>query len=82
MSTRSNYQLVESSPGRIVIRDIGDHRHRTLTNDADNVVAELLRSKRIKPTSRIYYYDSEGEPGEMVHDGVRFVGFEPWGGLR
>jgi energy-coupling factor transporter ATP-binding protein EcfA2 len=65
-----------------VLRDHGPHdRHKTITNDATHVVAELLAADVVKADGRIFYFDSEGSPAELlVHDGA-FDDYGPWDGV-
>ena len=49
--------------------------HRSATNDAENVVAEVLAQH---PTKRIAYCDSAGDIAELLHNGAAFIGFGPW----
>lgn len=60
---RSNYEIVLQDMERMVLRDIGPWDHfLTITNDAENVVAELRGTLRGR---RLFYYDSEGELTEI-----------------
>jgi len=72
---RARYEVVSDCPDRLVIRDLGPwDLHPTVTNDAENVVSELVArlGKR-----RLFYHDSEGVLDELrVVDG-RFAGFAP-----
>ena len=72
---KPNYEIVEDTKTCLVIRDLGPwDRHRTITNGAEEVVAELafrLRGRRLE------YYDSEGRRDQLlVREGV-FAGFAP-----
>lgn len=71
---RSRYELVESTPDRIVIRDIGPwDQFKTVTNDAENVVedhASILHGRRL------FYYDSDGDLVELLVTRGHFVGFK------
>lgn len=70
----ASYTVEEDTPARLVIRDVGPWtRHATVTNDAENVVASLIRLGILKVDQRLFYYDSEGVLGELVHEGGRFV---------
>lgn len=74
----ASYELIwdMSTPTRLVIRDVGPHdQHKTVTNDAEWVVARLLDCGWLKPHMRLFYYDSEGTLDELRHDGRRFTGF-------
>jgi hypothetical protein len=71
----ANFEVVRSDNSVVVIRDLGPWtKHPTVTNDAEQVVAGLgswLNGRRL------LYYDSEGELGELKHEGTRFTGFAP-----
>ncbi len=72
------YSVVSSDATQITIRDFGPwDRHLTVTNDAEHVVAEMARVYGLG-TRRLFYFDSEGQLDELVHDGNgRFVRFAP-----
>lgn len=64
---------IESIDGSIVtIRDIGHEYGPSVTNDAENVVHKLLQEYGNR---RFFYYDSDNELGELVHNGRDFVTF-------
>lgn len=73
---RSTYtlELATSMEGRLVAlvrdQDIG----RSVTNDAENVVLEVLRGSAVE---RILYRDTELNWDELCHDGKEFTGFAP-----
>lgn len=75
MSNDANYAVVEDTPKRFVIKDLGPwDAYPTITNDAEGVV------KRVYPMlegRRLFYYDSEGNLGEIIvdQDFGRFLGF-------
>lgn len=76
----ANYEIVpeESRDGFLTIRDVGPwDRHQTVTNDAEHVVAELLRTGNLTPDMRLFYYDSEGELDEITFTAQGFRGFRP-----
>ncbi len=78
----ANYAIVRDDymqGGPLVIRDTGPwNRHATVTNDAEGVVARLSEQGLLAPTQRLFYYDSEGVLGELLHDALgRFLGFAP-----
>ncbi len=81
---RARIDFCDSPDGTVVIRDTGHDQGRpSVTNDAEAVVETILRIiGRLgePPDTRIFYYDSDGTPGELAHDGQRFVGFRPWAG--
>lgn len=73
---RSTYTLgiTNTRDGRSVglVRD--QDAGLSVTNDAENVVREILQRT---PVDRIFYRDTEGQWDELVHDGQRFTGFAP-----
>ncbi len=79
MARRSNYEIIEDQPGKpLVIRDLGPwHLFLSVTNDAENVVAELFMKGKLYGSRRLFYFDSDGIKDEIVqHDG-HFLGFAP-----
>jgi hypothetical protein len=75
----AKFTIVKSTLISLVIEDVGPwHVHPTVTNDAEHVVELLaLRQRRLLPTQRLYYYDSDGELGELLVRDGRFAGFAP-----
>ncbi len=74
----ANFQVLfhETNAEQVTISDIGPHTlHKTVTNDAEYVVAKLKELGFIKAGRRLFYYDSDGEKSELLHDGERFVGY-------
>jgi hypothetical protein len=71
----ANYEILDATPYHLVIRDIGPwDKYPTITNDAENVVAELAEQLAGR---MLLYFDSEGELSRLrVREG-RFAGFEP-----
>ena len=53
---------------------------RSVTNDAELVVRELLESRQLRPTQRLLYRDTLSRWDELLHDGCRFTGFRHIGG--
>lgn len=79
MSRRANYSIFLDTPGKpLVIKDEGPwDKFLSITNDAENVVQELVQSGKLENGRRLLYLDSEGALGELcIRDGV-FVGFAP-----
>lgn len=75
----SNYQIVNIEPNKsITLRDLGPwDQFMSVTNDAEAVVQKLVRSGRLQPGMRLFYYDSEDNLDEiLVRDG-EFAGFAP-----
>jgi len=76
MNLRCKFEVVTVERDAVTIRDIG-HGQMTVTNDAENVVAELVKSDLLPPGRRLFYYDSAGELDEMLLHNGRFAGFAP-----
>ena len=71
---KSSVALLLESESVVYIADTSnnDPKFKTITNDAENVVAALDLNNR-----RLYYKDSMGRIDEIIHkDGV-FAGFKP-----
>ena len=82
MSDRgANFVIVEDDflqRQPLVIRDIGPwDRDLSVTNDAENVVARLAADGRLPKGRRLFYYDSDGQLDELVHDNGKFTRFAP-----
>ncbi len=70
---RARYELVREDADGVLIRDLGPwDQHPTVTNAAEQVVAELLPKLRGR---RLYYFDSEGQLDELVIRDGRLAGF-------
>lgn len=65
--------------GRVLlINDIGPwNSYKTVTNSAEFVVRALHQTGVLKSDRRLIYRDSEGQLGELLHDGPTFTGFGP-----
>lgn len=75
---RSIYKIVQNTPGStLIIRDVGHNDHRSVTNDAEKVVADLVASGDLPPGRRLFYYDSEGQLDELLVRDGKFAGFRP-----
>ena len=53
---------------------------RSVTNDAECVVAELLSSRQLLPSQRLLYRDTMGRWDELIQDGNAFTAFRHIGG--
>jgi len=68
----------ESSPERLVIRDLGPWTvHFTVTNDAEGVVERLVAAGELPPGRRLFCYDSDGALDELEVVNGQFAGFRP-----
>ena len=73
---RSSYTLsIANSPDGQSFALVRDQDHGlSVTNDAENVVVEVLARHRV---DRIIYRDTEGRWDELRHDGSKFTDFAP-----
>lgn len=74
---RAEWELVSSNEQQIVIRDVGHRRAKSVTNDVENVVADLLPALRGR---RLFYIDSMDRIDEILVKDGRFAGFAPLAG--
>jgi hypothetical protein len=75
---RCKFQVVAIDRESVTIRDVGGTvEQMTVTNDAENVVAELRRSGVLPIGKRLFYYDSDGQLDEILVDVSGFRGFAP-----
>ena len=71
----ANYIIEEELKDKVIIRDIGPwDKFPTVTNSPEEVVLELREKISGK---RLFYYDSEGNLDELVHEDGIFKGFKP-----
>lgn len=73
---RADYEIISASGETLYLIDL-DLGNRSVTNDAEAVVAEVLASH---PGKQIVYRDTQGRWDELRHDGCAFQGFAPWQG--
>jgi len=70
---KANYSIEKETDQYILIRDLGPwDKYATVTNAAEAVVKDLAGRLAGR---RLFYYDSEGEPSEMLHKAGQFAGF-------
>lgn len=75
---KANYEVLVASAERIILKDLGPwDRFMTITNAAESVIQEAEAHYHIGKR-RVFYYDSEGEPGELLVKDGKFAGFAPW----
>lgn len=76
--SRANYQVLDTTPGAVLLRDVGPwDKYMTVTNAAEEVVEELAGSGILEDCQRLLYYDSENELTELKHKDGKFTGFAP-----
>lgn len=81
---KPNYEIVEdeSTNDLLVIRDLGPwDKHKTITNDVENVVKELVANRMLLGNRKLVYYDSECDRGEILVKEGKFAGFGAITGL-
>jgi hypothetical protein len=77
---RANYVIEQCNPEHVVLRDLGPgDKYMSVTNAAEEVVAELITSGQLKTDQRLFYFDSENELDELVVKDGKFAGFSPGG---
>lgn len=77
ISGQANYEIVEDTPARIVLRDLGPwDKYMTVTNAAESVIEELARRLGGIGDRRVFYYDSEGTLDELLVKDNVFAGFK------
>lgn len=73
MSAKANFTAELNLPDRVILRDVGPwDSHLTITNDAEGVVADVAPILRGR---KLFYYDSDGELGELLVKDGKFAGF-------
>jgi hypothetical protein len=77
MGKPANFAIVLRTSKSLLIRDVGPWNvHFTITNDAERVVEDLCAGSLLHGR-RLFYFDSEREITELVHENGRFVRFAP-----
>jgi hypothetical protein len=73
------YEIIAMNAKGIILRDVGPWEDwPTVTNAAEVVVDELNKRLILSPGMRLFYVDSDGEPGEiLLYDDMTFKGFRP-----
>ena len=66
---------IEVTDSLIMLEDLD--QGRTVTNDADAVIADLAQEGLLRGR-RVIYRDTMGRWDELLHDGTRFTGFRPF----
>lgn len=76
MRRKSNYKIVGNTEDRILIADLGPwDEFVSVTNNAENVLEELIKAGVMSVHHRLFYLDSEGECAEILHKLGIFRGF-------
>lgn len=75
MPSKASWYLKGSSPGSVhIVDESNDTGSVSITNDAENVVREVVERYGNK---RIFYTDTMGNIDELVHENGEFTGFAP-----
>lgn len=75
-----HYCILQNDPDMkdpLIIEDIGHQTGKSLTNAAEEVVAELVEAGYLPEGRQLLYYDSDGQLDEILIEGGRFAGFAP-----
>lgn len=75
-TTKAVYDVDNGMTRCICLYDRGPwDKHKTITNDAEGVIENLIQMGMWRPGVRVFYYDSEKELGELVVRDGKFAGF-------
>lgn len=73
MGLPAQFKILEATDTSVLIRDIGPwDQCLSVTNDAESVVQRLAP---ILGRRRLFYFDSEGDLGELKVENGKFAGF-------
>jgi hypothetical protein len=70
----AKFTIISSEKNMTVIKDRNDGS-KSITNDAEAVVKDLLRIALITPGDRLLYFDSDNVLGEILFNEDGFIGF-------
>mgnify|MGYP003513007953 CR=1 FL=1 len=77
-SNHASWTIHERTATSFTITDVGHaYGKLTITNDAEYVVKTLFEEGWITNSTRLLYYDSNGDLGELLHKNGVFKGFKP-----
>lgn len=82
MSREANFAIIEDTPQRMMIKDLGPwDKHLTVTNDAEGVVKRLFDRLGGR---RLFAMCSDGSVDELLldQDYGTFLGFRPHSGFK
>ncbi|MDE3097557.1 MAG: hypothetical protein KGK07_16345 [Chloroflexota bacterium] len=72
------YQVAQRRVGEWFLLEpaAGELGGPTITNAAEEVVADLHHALGLRASERVFYVDTDGRVDELLHDGVgKFTGF-------
>jgi hypothetical protein len=71
-----SFEVVSVERDAVTIRDLV--RGRSVTNDAEHVIEQLVKSGLLTEERKLFYYDTTGTLDEILWEPPsRFVGFAP-----
>jgi len=74
--THAEFAIEKETPEYIFIIDTGHTNKKTVTNDAENVIATLAKNNALGDR-RVFYRDSENRIDELLHTAGQFTGYRP-----
>jgi hypothetical protein len=77
--TRATYSVLTTKPGFICVIDKREEGVMSVTNDAENVIADLLKDGYDLVKNRVLYRDSDRIWDEIVVRAGKFDGFRHLG---
>jgi hypothetical protein len=72
---QAEFTIEKETPEYIFIIDTGHTRTKTVTNDAENVIACLAKENALG-NRRVFYKDSSGDIDELLHNAGEFTGYK------
>lgn len=80
-SLNAVYSVLNVTDVCVIIKDDFNPESPTksVTNDAERVTAEVNKAH---PAKRVFYYDTQGELAELVHDKGKFIRFDFFNDIR
>jgi len=75
LTMQAEFTIEKETPEYVFIIDTGHTNTKTVTNDAEAVVATLAREHALGDR-RVFYRDSENQIDELLHTGGEFTGFK------
>lgn len=75
--TRCIYSIIRNDEEQKILYIRDEDVGMSVTNDAENVVAELFENGLLNNGKRLFYYDSENQLDEILHEEGKFTGFAP-----
>ena len=78
MGKKPHFIILENTPDRLLIQDVGPWDvHLTVTNGAEMVIEDLLRAGHLNNRSEVEYIDTDGEHDLLLVRDDKFAGYAP-----